>query len=169
MDWRAPRRAVEAGVAVAEDSAVGGHQPVPPPSGVAAMPTTGLLSGEPRRAVEARVAVAEDPAVGGHQPVPTPVGGGYHADDGLVERRAPRRAVEAGVAVTEDSAVGGHQPVAPAVGVAAVPTTGLWSVMPPGAGPGGEAGGAGMVLPVQPAVWRNSCRFTCVASTLMAR
>jgi hypothetical protein len=36
-------RAVEHGVAVVEDPAVGGHQPVAPPSGVAAMPTMGLL------------------------------------------------------------------------------------------------------------------------------
>ena len=38
---------MELGVTVGEDPAVGRHQPVAPPSGVAAMPTIGLSSGCP--------------------------------------------------------------------------------------------------------------------------
>ena len=40
-------RSVERGVAEVEDAPVGGHQPVPPPSGVEAMPTMGWLRRRP--------------------------------------------------------------------------------------------------------------------------
>ena len=38
---------VEDRIAIAEDAAIGGDEPVPPPSGVLAIPTMGLLRGDP--------------------------------------------------------------------------------------------------------------------------
>ena len=69
-----PGRAVEHGVAVVEDPAVGRHQPVAAAVGRGRHPDDGLLVQAARRAVEHGVAVVEDPAVGGHQPVAAAVG-----------------------------------------------------------------------------------------------
>src|SRR5207245_933263 len=70
VEGQAARRAVEAGVAEAEDAAVGGHQPVAPSAGGGGHAHDGPVEGQAaRRAVEAGVAEAEDAAVGGHQPV----------------------------------------------------------------------------------------------------
>ena len=66
-----------------------------------------------------------------HLPVAVAAGRGGDADDRLVERLAAFGAVELGVAEAEDAAVGGHLPVALAVGVAAMPTIGALSGLPP--------------------------------------
>jgi hypothetical protein len=67
---QAAGRAVEHGVAVVEDAAVGGHQPVAPAVGRGRHPDDGLVEVQAAgRAVERGVAVVEDAAVGRHQPV----------------------------------------------------------------------------------------------------
>ena len=109
--------AVELRVAVGEDAAVGGHQPVAVAARAGRHAHDGRVQVEGAgRAVELRVAVREDAAVGRHQPVAAAVGRRRHPHDGLVQMDAARRAVEVGVAEAEDAAVGGHQPVAAAVG-----------------------------------------------------
>ena len=106
------RRAEELCVAVGEDAAVGGHQPVAAAVGSHGHADDGLveLNGA-RRTVEVCVPVREDAAVGGDQPIAAAVGGGRHADDRLVEVEGAGRAHEGRVAVVEDAPVGGDDPV----------------------------------------------------------
>ena len=83
-------RTVEAGVAVGEDAAVGGHQPVAVPVRRAGHAHHRLVEGEVAgRAVEAGVAVGEDAAVGGHQPVAAAVGVEAMPTTGLLRVRLP--------------------------------------------------------------------------------
>ena len=110
--------AVEGGIAVGEDAAVGGHQPV-----AAAVRRCGhsdhrlVQMQTPGRAVERCVSVGEDATVRGHLPVATVTGRGRHPDHGSVELEGTGRAVELGAAVVEDAAVRCGQPVALARGV----------------------------------------------------
>ena len=83
-----PGRAEERGVAVAEDASVGSDQPVPPPSGVGAMPTTGLLSGRPPPTPRRCAAEGEDAPVGGDEPVAA--GRVRRALDDRLWQRSPR-------------------------------------------------------------------------------
>ena len=105
--------AVEAGVAVAEDPAVRGDQPITRTRRCAGHADDGLVESDGARgAVEPGVAVAEDPAVRGDQPITRTRRCVGHADDGLVESDGARGAEEPGVAVAEDASVGGDQPIA---------------------------------------------------------
>ena len=104
-------------VAVVEDAAVGGHQPVALAVGGGRHAHDGLVERQVAgRPVEGGVAVVEDPAVGGHQPVALAVRGGRHAHDGLVQRHAAGRTGKGRSALAEDAAVGGHEPVAESLG-----------------------------------------------------
>ena len=94
---------MEGGVAVGEDAAVGGHQPV-------AVAVRGGRHAHHRsvehevagRAVEDGVAVGEDAAVRCHQPVAAVVAGRRDGDDGLVELEVPRVAEVRGIARVGD-------------------------------------------------------------------
>src|SRR5664280_2829691 len=109
-------RAVERGVAVAEDATVGSRKPVATTVRDGRNAHDWLVQFEvPGGAVKYRVAVAEDASVGSRQPVATTVRGGRNAHDWLVQFEVPGGAVKYRVAVAEDASVGSRQPVATTV------------------------------------------------------
>src|SRR5436853_479471 len=82
VEGDAPRGAEKAGVAEAEDPAVGGDEPVALTGGAGGSSHDRLVEGDaPRGAEEAGVAEAEDPAVGGDEPVALTGGAGGSSHD----------------------------------------------------------------------------------------
>src|SRR5438270_351101 len=107
--------AAELGVAVVEDPAVTGHEPVALPGRGGPQADDGLGQAEGAGgAVEPGVAVVEDAPIPSHEPVALVGPGGHAADDRLVEADGAGGAVEGGIPEGKYAAVGAHEPV-PAV------------------------------------------------------
>ena len=107
------RRAVEPGVAVGEDAAVGGDQPVAPAVGGRGHAHDRLIEMDgARRAVEPGVAVGEDAAIGGDQPVAKDLRP-RHAHDRPIEAQARcrRGAQLRRSAVWKDAAAARRRPI----------------------------------------------------------
>ena len=103
-------------VAVAEDAAVGGHEPVATTVRGGGHAHDGLVEVDAAgAAVELGIAEAEDPPVRGNEPVAAAIRGGRHADDRFVQWFAAHGAVELHVAEGEHATVRGHLPVSAAV------------------------------------------------------
>ena len=113
----AARAPVEAGVAVGEDAAVGGDEPVALAVGRGRHADDGLVQVRAAHgAVERGVAVGEHSPIERAQPVALGVRRGGHGHDGTLQGQAAGGALEGGVPEREDAAVRAGQQVPAPVG-----------------------------------------------------
>ena len=86
LRWCPPHRALEAGIAVGKDPAVGGHHPVPASVVCGRHADDRLVEVKGAgRAPEPGVAEREDTAVRSVEPIAAAIGRGFHADHVLVQ------------------------------------------------------------------------------------